>query len=430
MLRVRYAESRDFGFVGQDGYLPTDTLQRKISTNEVIIAESDGVPVGYLRFEYLWSTLPYIALIRVMHGHRGRGVGRALLGFLQNELSAAGHKILISSSEAHEPEPQAWHKRMGFVECGRLRDLNQSGADEVFFRKELVKGDSFARQQVAGSNVMSTYPLVDLDLARRLERSEGTANAAFVDARALLEAEIGAAWTDVAGVYAMFDGVDSPITQTFGLGIFEDIGAAEFDRIEAFFETRGAPVCHEVCPLIPGAVLALLNARGYQPIEMSSVLVRPTAGNLPSAPDSIQVRRIGMHEIDVWSDIAARGWHSESAELAEVVAGFGRVIGNARGAHCFLAYRAQEPIAAGALVLNSDVALLAGASTIPEGRKQGAQLALLEARLRFAREHDAALAMMVAQPGSGSQRNAERQGFRIAYTRTKWQRMRKGIGHG
>jgi hypothetical protein len=28
---------------------------------------------------------------------------------------------------------------------------------------------------------------------------------------------------------------------------------------------------------------------------------------------------------------------------------------------------------------------------------------------------------MVAQPGSASQRNAERHGFRIAYTRTKWQ---------
>ena len=30
------------------------------------------------------------------------------------------------------------------------------------------------------------------------------------------------------------------------------------------------------------------------------------------------------------------------------------------------------------------------------------------------------LAMMGAEPGSSSQRNAERQGFRIAYTRTKW----------
>ena len=32
------------------------------------------------------------------------------------------------------------------------------------------------------------------------------------------------------------------------------------------------------------------------------------------------------------------------------------------------------------------------------------------------------IALMGALPGSGSQRNAERHGFRIAYTRIKWKR--------
>jgi hypothetical protein len=66
------------------------------------------------------------------------------------------------------------------------------------------------------------------------------------------------------------------------------------------------------------------------------------------------------------------------------------------------------------------VALLAGACTVPEARKQGAQLALLEGRLRAAAEQGCDLAMMCAAPGSASQRNAERHGFRIAYTRIKW----------
>ena len=39
---------------------------------------------------------------------------------------------------------------------------------------------------------------------------------------------------------------------------------------------------------------------------------------------------------------------------------------------------------------------------------------------RYAAEHGCDLAMMVAEAGSESQRNAERQGFRIAYTRMKW----------
>ena len=72
------------------------------------------------------------------------------------------------------------------------------------------------------------------------------------------------------------------------------------------------------------------------------------------------------------------------------------------------------------------VALLAGASTVPEGRRQGAQLALLDTRLRFAASQGCDVAMMCTAPGSTSQRNAERNGFRIAYTRTKWQLSHNG----
>ncbi|HEX3253566.1 MAG TPA: GNAT family N-acetyltransferase [Pyrinomonadaceae bacterium] len=80
----------------------------------------------------------------------------------------------------------------------------------------------------------------------------------------------------------------------------------------------------------------------------------------------------------------------------------------------------QQAIAAGALTIVGDVALLAGACTIPSVRRQGTQLALLEERLRYAAAQGCSVGMMVALPGSGSQRNAERHGFRIAYTRTKW----------
>jgi hypothetical protein len=77
-------------------------------------------------------------------------------------------------------------------------------------------------------------------------------------------------------------------------------------------------------------------------------------------------------------------------------------------------------MATGVLCLCGGVALLAGASTIPEGRGRGAQQALLASRLSYAVEYGCDLAMMCAAPGSGSQRNAERRGFRIAYTRLKW----------
>lgn len=36
-----------------------------------------------------------------------------------------------------EPEPQAWHRRMGSSSAGSLRGVNEGGTGEVFFRKML-----------------------------------------------------------------------------------------------------------------------------------------------------------------------------------------------------------------------------------------------------------------------------------------------------
>jgi hypothetical protein len=262
----------------------------------------------------------------------------------------------------------------------------------------------------------------DLSLSRRLERAEARGSVDFVEARAQVFPASGACWTEVAGAYAMFDGVESPITQTFGLGLFEPAAGADLERIERFFEERGAPVYHEVSPLADASLPPLLNERGYQPFEFTSVMFRPLAGGARlagSLNERVSVRAVGDDEHELWAQTAARGW-GESAELADFMHGLSLVSAKRRDAFSFIAELGGRAAATGALSIYEGVAVLAGASTIPEARKQGAQLALLDARLRFAADAGCDLAMMCAQPGSASQRNAERQGFRIAYTRIKW----------
>lgn len=262
----------------------------------------------------------------------------------------------------------------------------------------------------------------DLALARRLERAEAQSNASFVETRGRIDPESGAEWIDVAGAFAMYDGVSSPLTQTFGLGLFDKVSADELARIEEFFQRRGAPVFHEISPLANPELLPLLGERGYRPIELTSVMFRPIRDGLSVAKpknEKIQVRITDPEEWELWARTATRGW-SEYPELAEVMFGLGEVTAKRSDGLCFLAELNGQAIATGVLLLHEGVALLGGASTIPEGRRQGAQLALLESRLRYAEQNGCDLAMMCALPGSASQRNAERQGFRIAYTRIKW----------
>lgn len=262
----------------------------------------------------------------------------------------------------------------------------------------------------------------DLVLARRLERAEGQSNVDFVEARARALPESGAQWIEVGGAYALFDGATSPLTQTFGLGLFDAISAAKMQQIEEFFAQRGAPVCHEVSPLADMSLLALLNERGYQPIELTSILCRPITAEtnlIASRNERLRVRPVAEDEYDLWAETAARGW-SESPELADYMLTLSQIGAHRKHAVSFIAELSGRPIATGAMSMIGGVALLAGASTIPEGRKQGAQLALLETRLQHAGANGCDIAMMGALPGSASQRNAERQGFGIAYTRIKW----------
>lgn len=261
----------------------------------------------------------------------------------------------------------------------------------------------------------------DHSLACRLERAEAHANARFVESRAHLAPGSGAQWIEVAGAYAMYDGARSPCTQTFGLGLFQMPTAADLDQLEAFFKDRGAPVFHEVCPLADKALLPMLNQRGYRPVELSNVMFRPLGEGIPRATvkEPLGVRVVAPEERDLWARTMAEGWR-ELTEIADLMRDLMRVSAAREDGVLFLVELNGQAIAAGALALHEGVALLAGASTIPEWRRRGAQRLLLECRLQHALRAGCDLAMVCAEPGSASQRNAERQGFRVAYTRIKW----------
>ena len=260
----------------------------------------------------------------------------------------------------------------------------------------------------------------DHSLAQRLERTEARSNAAFVEARARLMPEVGAAWRDIDGTYAMFDGVGSPLTQSFGLGVFGEVTDAHLAALEQFFDAHGAAAQHEMSVMAGNAALAPLALRGYRPIELSTVLHQPVVeAPLAPPPPPMRVRIIGADETDRWAATSAAGW-GETPEVAAFMLAFGRIAASAAGYAAFLAEWDGEPIAAAAVNIHHGTALLAGAATIPAWRGRGAQAALLRARLHHAASVGCDLAMMVAEPGSTSQRNAERQGFRVGYNRIKW----------
>ena len=259
---------------------------------------------------------------------------------------------------------------------------------------------------------------MDLVLSRRLERAEGHVGASFVPARIAVTGT-AAEHREIGGVVAIFDGADSPLTQSFGLGLEGPVTPALLDELEAFFRDRGAVVMHEVSPLAGVETFALLAARGYVPDELSTVLVMPLAGRARLDPP-LPVRAIDpARDAAVFIATSVAGWSDDPAVIPFIRSLTEVNVANGAMTH-FLVEREGQAIASGSLGLAGDVALFAGASTVASARGQGAQASFLAARLDEAQRRGCAVAMMTANVGSTSQRNAERRGFRVAYTRTKW----------
>lgn len=260
---------------------------------------------------------------------------------------------------------------------------------------------------------------MDLPLARRVEMAEAEAARACSEGMRGMNSGAQAAWGEFGGGIAVFTGKDSPITQAVGVGLDGPVVEADIEALEHFFRDRGATVAMEVCPLVGSEFYELLAKRGYRLVEVSNVLVRSLGGDdFPVAPPQIAIRIAAQSEAALWAHAVAQGFAEHfpvTQSLLEVMEGFF----HRPGASCFLAYVEGQAAGGGVVSCHKGVAGLFGASTLPAFRRQGIQSALLAARLGWAQSQGCDLAASIALPGSASQRNIERAGFHVAYTRTK-----------
>ena len=249
----------------------------------------------------------------------------------------------------------------------------------------------------------------DLPLARRIETAEAA------NARGCTAIHPEAATLDVAGGCAVFVGADSPLSHAVGIGLNGPVTGLEIDRLEAFYHSRGGKVSLEICPLAEAGMVATLGDRGYRVTEFNNVLVKRLAGvTIVLTP---RVRRALPDETDIWSHTVGRGFFEEH-ELTTEEMDVGRAICAMPGALCYLAVTEGGELAGGAAAaVYSGLATLFADSTIARHRRGGLHRELIAARVNEALAQGCDLATASTLPGSGSQRNYERMGFEVVYTR-------------
>ncbi len=207
------------------------------------------------------------------------------------------------------------------------------------------------------------------------------------------------------------------MSQATGLGLSGAIVDSDLDSLESFYFRRKAEARIVVCPLADESLLAILKARGYRLGEFENTLVR-SLDSLPEprVPSNVELMVDGGEDPDRFVKAVGPNFVdgvSLPPELREMMLAM-------MGAECCTSVMARiegADAGGGSLLVSDGTAMLAGAGTLPKYRNRGVHTALFDYRLNLAKESGCDLAVMGAKPGSASQRNAERKGFRVAYTK-------------
>jgi GNAT superfamily N-acetyltransferase len=260
---------------------------------------------------------------------------------------------------------------------------------------------------------------VGLALARRLEMAHAWRSVKYARAQLVWQPETHSTVKAVAGGFAVFAGDGSPLNRAVGLGLHGPITQADLEQVQEFYHSRNAAPRIDLCPLADPSLLDLLNQNGYRLEHFFNVLARPLSdGDVAlSMPAAVRITQAAPEEAELWIHTTAQGFTGkENPPQADLDI----LAPNLRSADatCFFAWVNNQPAGGGAMFIQEGVAELGGASTRPAFRRRGVQMALLQARLAAARKSGCDLAVSMTEPGSNSQRNLARVGFRLAYTKT------------
>jgi GNAT superfamily N-acetyltransferase len=279
------------------------------------------------------------------------------------------------------------------------------------------------------SRVRELRDFVDLEMARRLEAAETMSNEHVAALRRYFPDAISEV---IGGGAAVFASVGYPANHIVGMGLYGPISENDIDCVEHFYRSRSVPCEIVVSPLADRSLTKLLGERGYRVTEFNSVLIRRLEDCKPFEPaDGLRIERVTRANESVWNETILRGFAEYGALPTDLFLPFATLAESLN----FLAWLDGVPAGGGMgqIMHGAGIAALFGSATVPEYRGRGVQTALIQRRLWEALQAGCEYAVVSTLPGSGSQRNMERRGFRVAYTKIvlvrTWPELERDDGH-
>lgn len=221
----------------------------------------------------------------------------------------------------------------------------------------------------------------------------------------------------------------------YGAGLNGPVAPEEVKGLIEFHASRGIEPRVELAPFADHSLIRALADEGFVVRLFETVFHRRLDEGMVRMPDvtadGVTVRPVDpedQDDVEEFARIATSGFlpPGESEWPEEMYASVRRVARHPR-VTSIKAFIGGRCIAAGSMECMGEIASLFGLSVDAGHRRRGVQQAMIAWRLRRARELGARVATISTRPGVATERNAQRAGFAVAYTRSVLVRPGPGL---
>jgi ribosomal protein S18 acetylase RimI-like enzyme len=120
-MKIDFAIESDYGYIrDRDHHISESLILTKIKGNEIyILRHQNESNIGWMRYGFFWDNTPFMNMIWVDEEYRGRGAGKQVALFWEDQMKQKGFKLVMTSTQADEGA-QHFYRKLGYKDVGCL----------------------------------------------------------------------------------------------------------------------------------------------------------------------------------------------------------------------------------------------------------------------------------------------------------------------
>lgn len=138
MIEIRYIQANDNNFWDYiEKHFPLKGYDKKEHNIEGYVLLNDNEPIGILRFDLVWDSIPLCTMVVVDEKFQGQNFETMLMQHWESNMKTQGYHILLMSTH---PEDGILHiyKEQGYKECECLNGTIRKHTTELFLIKDNI----------------------------------------------------------------------------------------------------------------------------------------------------------------------------------------------------------------------------------------------------------------------------------------------------